>query len=110
MKFANPDMLWILAGIVPALMAFLWWSRRRRHFLIRQFVQSRLLASLTVGVSARRQLIKSGKHNHQSYGIRMSTDRIKMFNLETTPSVIIDDLFENEQASGTRVTVKLTIK
>ena len=60
MKFANPDMLWILAGIVPALMAFLWWSRRRRHFLIRQFVQSRLLASLTVGVSARRQLIKSG--------------------------------------------------
>ena len=53
---------------------------------------------------------KLSKHNHQSYGIRMSTDRIKMFNLETTPSVIIDDLFENEQASGTRVTVKLTIK
>ena len=53
---------------------------------------------------------KSGKHNHQSYGIKMSTDRIKMFNLETTPSVIIEDLFENEQASGTRVTVKLKIK
>ncbi len=53
---------------------------------------------------------KLGKHNHRSYGIKMSTDRIKMFNLETTPSVIIEDLFENGQATGTRVTVKLTIK
>ena len=53
---------------------------------------------------------KSSKHNHQSYGIKMSTDRIKMFNLETTPSVVIEDLFENGQATGTRVTVKLKIK
>lgn len=59
MKFANPDMLWLLAILVPLLVFFLWWSRNKRRRLIAQFVQSRLLASLTVGVSARRQLIKS---------------------------------------------------
>jgi hypothetical protein len=66
--------------------------------------------SITDNGIGRTASAKLGKHNHQSYGIKMSTDRIKMFNLETTASVIIEDLFENEQASGTRVTVKLMIK
>lgn len=60
MKFAQPDMLWLLAVVAPTLIGFLWWSRNRRRQLIGQFVQSRLLASLTVGVSARRQLLKNG--------------------------------------------------
>lgn len=59
MNFANPDMLWALALVGPLLIAFFWWSRNKRRWLISQFVQSRLLASLTVGVSARRQLIKN---------------------------------------------------
>ena len=59
MKFANSNMLWFLATITPLLMAFFWWSSARRRQLISQFVQSRLLASLTVGVSARRQQIKN---------------------------------------------------
>lgn len=59
MNFANPDMLWALAILGPLLLLFFWWSRNKRRWLISQFVQSRLLASLTVGVSARRQLIKN---------------------------------------------------
>ncbi len=59
MKFASPDMLLFLAVIVPALIVFFWWARKKRNVLISQFVQSRLLASLTVGVSARRQLWKN---------------------------------------------------
>lgn len=59
MKFASPDMLLFFAVIIPALIVFFWWARKKRNFLISQFVQSRLLASLTVGVSARRQLWKN---------------------------------------------------
>jgi len=59
MKFANSDMLWFLLLICPLLIAFFWWSNGKRRRLISQFVQSRLLASLTVGVSARRQTIKN---------------------------------------------------
>lgn len=59
MKFAEPVMLWTLLVVAPALALFFWWSWRQRQSLIRQFVQSRLLAALTVGVSVRRQQIKS---------------------------------------------------
>jgi Ca-activated chloride channel family protein len=44
-------MLWLLAITVPVLSLFLWWSWRKRQVLIAQFVQSRLLAHLTVGLS-----------------------------------------------------------
>ncbi len=53
--FAKPEMLWLLAVALPLLTWFLRWSWRKRQQLIRQFVRSRLLAQLTVGVSARRQ-------------------------------------------------------
>lgn len=49
-------------------------------------------------------------HDHQSYGIRMSTERIRMFNKERSPSVQIEDLYTNGIAAGTRVTVKLKIR
>ncbi len=48
-------MLWLLAVTGPLLSWFLWWAWRKKQALIAQFVQSRLLAQLTVGVSARRQ-------------------------------------------------------
>src|SRR5438477_1871771 len=58
MRFANPQMFWLLLVTVPLLAWFLWWGWRRKQALIAQFVQSRLLAQLTVGVSALRQKIR----------------------------------------------------
>jgi len=54
MRFEHPQLLWLLLLALPGLTAFFWWSWRERRRLITQFVQSRLLAKLTVGVSARR--------------------------------------------------------
>ncbi|MEW6302441.1 MAG: VWA domain-containing protein, partial [Verrucomicrobiota bacterium] len=48
-------MLWLLAAVVPLLVLFYWWAWRKRQELIGKFVQSRLLANLTVGISAKRQ-------------------------------------------------------
>jgi len=55
MRFEHPHLLWLLLLAVPALSGFLWWAWRTKRRLVSQFVQSRLLANLTVGVSARRQ-------------------------------------------------------
>lgn len=60
MSFANPHMLWLLLVIPPALLAFFWWAARRRQQLLTQFIQARLLPSLTVGISATRQKISVG--------------------------------------------------
>jgi Ca-activated chloride channel family protein len=43
---------------MPGLTAFFWWAWRRKKWLISQFVRSRLLANLTVGVSAGRQKVR----------------------------------------------------
>jgi Ca-activated chloride channel family protein len=58
MTFANPHMLWLLLVIPPALLGFFWWSWRKRQGLLTQFIQARLLPSLTVGISAARQKIR----------------------------------------------------
>ena len=58
MTFAYPQMLWLLAAVLPLLTWFLIWAWRKKQTLIAQFVQSRLLAQLTVGVSARRQKLR----------------------------------------------------
>jgi Ca-activated chloride channel family protein len=55
MQFAHPKMLWLLAVTVPILSLFLWRSWRKKQFLIGQFVRSRLLAHLTVGLSRKVQ-------------------------------------------------------
>jgi Ca-activated chloride channel family protein len=55
MRFGAPQMLWVLAVTAPLLAWFLWWSWRRKQLAISQFVQSRLLAQLTVGISQLRQ-------------------------------------------------------
>lgn len=49
--------------------------------------------------------INTGKE--KSYGMEMSYDRIKLFNKETTPSVTITDLYENEKPTGTHILVQL---
>jgi len=59
MKFALPSLLWLLL-LVPLLAVFLIWAWHTKERLIRQFVQSRLLAQLTVGVSKTRQKLRLG--------------------------------------------------
>jgi Ca-activated chloride channel family protein len=58
MRFANPETLWAMAVLLPALAFFLIWAWRRKQRLVSQFVQSRLLATLTVGVSHARQKLR----------------------------------------------------
>src|SRR6266571_2302613 len=58
MRFEHPQLLWLLLLALPGLTGFFCWSWRERRRLIAQFVQSRLLANLTVGVSARRLKIR----------------------------------------------------
>ena len=53
--FAAQQVLWLLAMLVPLLCVFLFFTWRTKQKLIAQFVQSRLLANLTVGVSQKRQ-------------------------------------------------------
>jgi len=58
MRFANPQLLWFLLVIPPAMIAFFWWSWRVRQRLMTQFIQTRLLPTLTVGISPARQKIR----------------------------------------------------
>lgn len=58
MRFEHPEVLWLLLAVGPGLTAFFGWSWRTRRRLIRQFVRSRLLAHLTVGVSTTRQKLR----------------------------------------------------
>ena len=60
MRFEHPHLLWLLLVAVPGATAFLWWAWRTKRRLIAQFVQSRLLANLTVGVSTTRQKVRMG--------------------------------------------------
>jgi Ca-activated chloride channel family protein len=55
MTFAEPQILWLLLIFAAPLCVFLFWSWRAKQKLITQFIQSRLLANLTVGVSRSRQ-------------------------------------------------------
>jgi len=58
MKFAAPQMFWLLL-IVPAMLLFFWWSWRVRERLMAQFIHSRLLPGLIAGVSSTRQKIRA---------------------------------------------------
>ncbi len=55
MNLIVPQMLWLLVVLVPLLVLFFWWAWRRRQQLITQFISSRLLGHLKVGVSPSRQ-------------------------------------------------------
>jgi len=58
MRFANPHLLWLLLVFPPALVAFFWWSWRKRQELAKQFIQARLLPGLISGVSPTRQKLR----------------------------------------------------
>ncbi len=58
MRFGYPQFLWLAAVLLPALSLFLVWCWRKKQKLIAQFVTSRLLANLTVGVSQFRQKMR----------------------------------------------------
>ena len=55
MQFEHPHLLWFALALVPALIAFFWWTARVKRRLVGQFIAARLIDALTVGVSARRQ-------------------------------------------------------
>jgi Ca-activated chloride channel homolog len=57
---ADPVFFWILLAALPAAIAFFYWSWRVKQKLITQFIRARLLGSLTVGVSPRRQMVRLG--------------------------------------------------
>ena len=59
MNFAYEHILWLLLVILPALIAFYWWSARERERLMTQFIQARLLPGLIAGVSTTRQKIRA---------------------------------------------------
>src|SRR5450631_1583012 len=58
MRFEHPQLLWFLLVVPPVLAAFFWWALRVRQKLLAQFINARLLAVLTVGVSPTRQKIR----------------------------------------------------
>ena len=55
MRFENPNILWLLLVLPPALAVLFWWSERVRRKLLTQFVEARLLAALTAGISPARR-------------------------------------------------------
>jgi Ca-activated chloride channel family protein len=60
MRFAHPEMLWLLVLFPPALIAFFWWSQRKSQGLMARFIEARLLPGLLAGVSPLRRKIRLG--------------------------------------------------
>jgi Ca-activated chloride channel homolog len=60
MSFGAANILWLLAVLPPSIVAFLWWSWRKRETLMALFIQARLLPGLVSGVSPLRRKIKYG--------------------------------------------------
>jgi Ca-activated chloride channel family protein len=60
MRFEHPQILWLLLVLPPALVLFFWWATRQRQKLLEQFIQARLLSTLTVGISPARKKIRFG--------------------------------------------------
>jgi Ca-activated chloride channel family protein len=58
MRFEHPQILWLLLVIPPAQAVFFWWRDRARQKLLVQFIEARLLSSLTVGISPTRRKIR----------------------------------------------------
>ena len=58
MRFEHPNILWLLLVVPPALALFFWWRERAQQKLLTQFIEPRLLAGLTVGISLQRRKIR----------------------------------------------------
>jgi Ca-activated chloride channel family protein len=59
MRFEHPHLLWLLLVVPPALALLFWWCERTRQKLLTQFVEARLLATLTAGISPARRKFRS---------------------------------------------------
>jgi Ca-activated chloride channel family protein len=59
MRFEHPNLLWLLLVVGPGLGLFFWWAGRARRRLVEQFIEARLLAALTAGVSPARQKFRA---------------------------------------------------
>jgi len=57
MRFGHPQFFWLLL-ILPAVALFFYWASRQRQRLLAQFIQTRLLPALTIGVSPTRRKIR----------------------------------------------------
>jgi Ca-activated chloride channel family protein len=55
MRFEHPQILWLLLVVPSVLALFFFWSEEIRRRLLTQFVDQRLLAQLTVGLSPTRR-------------------------------------------------------
>lgn len=55
MRFENSNLLWFVLAVPPVLAVFFWWGERVKQKLLTQFVEARLLSSLTVGISMARR-------------------------------------------------------
>jgi len=60
MRFEHPQILWLLLVVPPVLALFFWWGERVKQKLLTQFVEARLLTSLTVGISPTRRKLRYG--------------------------------------------------
>jgi len=58
MRFEHLKILWLLLLVPPVLVLFFWWGERVKQKLLTQFVEARLLASLTVGISPTRRKLR----------------------------------------------------
>ena len=62
------------------------------------------------GRAKAQQLKEINKPGHQSYGIDITTERIQLYNQNgENNNVTITDLFENNEAAGTRVEIRVKI-
>jgi ligand-binding sensor domain-containing protein/putative methionine-R-sulfoxide reductase with GAF domain/anti-sigma regulatory factor (Ser/Thr protein kinase) len=63
-----------------------------------------------VGREKALQLKEINKPEHQSYGIDITKERIQLYNqTKKTDDVVITDLFENNEPSGTKVEIRIKI-
>ncbi|WP_462219028.1 histidine kinase, partial [Ferruginibacter sp.] len=63
-----------------------------------------------VGRAKAQQLKKINKPEHQSYGINITRERIQLYNKnDQNNDIIIADLFENNEACGTKVEISVKI-
>jgi Ca-activated chloride channel homolog len=58
MRFEHPQILWLLLFLPAGLALLFWWAMHSRRKLVAQFIDARLLAQLTVGISPIRQKMR----------------------------------------------------
>lgn len=58
MRWENPNLLWLLLVVPPALALFFWWRERSRQRIVARFIEARLLSALTVGISPGRRKLR----------------------------------------------------